>query len=402
MGNSPGEAGNTTLDDRQVERLVLPKDATQVIVWDTSLPRFGVVIGKKAKSFIVQNPTFGRRVIGIFPQMNTATARQRARLWLNQMDGGRDPREDKTNDRFIVEHPKLCNVAAPAVITVGYLVDKYMTHARNYYKLPNGKPTTEVGCLDAALSILREMNGGTLAELFGPLALAAVRQRMIDSTLSRRTINAYVDRIVRLFSWAVSQELIPPIVHHALTTLSALKIGRSAARDPEPVGPVTAAVVDSTICCLHPKVAAMVKVQLLTGARPSEICLMRKGEVDMSGEIWIYRPAIHKTSYRGKTRIINIGPKAQGILAPYLMRADDLVFGITRRAYWISVKVAAKAAGVEEWSPNRLRHSAGSSIAAKYGIEKASTVLGHSSTKTTEIYAERDQEAARRVASEMG
>lgn len=54
------------------------------------------------------------------------------------------------------------------------------------------------------------------------------------------------------------------------------------------------------------------------------------------------------------------------------------------------------------WSPNQLRHTAATIIRATAGIETARTVLGHSSTDVTEIYAERDNEAARAVMFKIG
>ena len=42
-----------------------------------------------------------------------------------------------------------------------------------------------------------------------------------------------------------------------------------------------------------------------------------------SDGIWIYRPASHKTKYKGKVRLIVLGPQAQKVLRPYLNRDPD-------------------------------------------------------------------------------
>jgi integrase len=49
-------------------------------------------------------------------------------------------------------------------------------------------------------------------------------------------------------------------------------------------------------------------------------------------------------------------------------------------------------AKVKVWTPNRLRHSVGTRVRAKYGAEAAKTVLGHRFLNTTEIYAEKDRQ----------
>ena len=54
------------------------------------------------------------------------------------------------------------------------------------------------------------------------------------------------------------------------------------------------------------------------------------------------------------------------------------------------------------WSPNRLRHNAGTFLRKRYGIDAARVILGHSSPAVTEIYAELDQAKAIEVMAEVG
>jgi len=54
------------------------------------------------------------------------------------------------------------------------------------------------------------------------------------------------------------------------------------------------------------------------------------------------------------------------------------------------------------WHPNRLRHTAATSIRAKFGLEAAQAVLGHAKADVTQVYAERDLEKAREVMREVG
>jgi hypothetical protein len=46
--------------------------------------------------------------------------------------------------------------------------------------------------------------------------------------------------------------------------------------------------------------------------------------VDRSDEVWKYRPESHKTEHHGRERIIYVGPKAQQVLLPYLLRDAQL------------------------------------------------------------------------------
>jgi integrase len=62
----------------------------------------------------------------------------------------------------------------------------------------------------------------------------------------------------------------------------------------------------------------MVELQRLTGMRPGEACTVRACDIDMTGDVWLYRPALHKLSYREKERVIALGPRAQAVIKPVL------------------------------------------------------------------------------------
>ena len=67
----------------------------------------------------------------------------------------------------------------------------------------------------------------------------------------------------------------------------------------------------------------MVRLQLLTAARPGEVCAIRPRDVDRSQAVWIYQPESHKSEHRGRERAIAIGPRAQEVLTPWLQRGPD-------------------------------------------------------------------------------
>lgn len=143
---------------------------------------------------------------------------------------------------------------------------------------------------------------------------------MIEAGLARTTINQRIGRVVRLFKWAVENELIPPQVYQGLGCVVGLQRGRSGAREAEPVGPVEDARVEAVRPHVSRQVWAMVQLQHLTGMRPGEVTSMRRGDLDRSGEVWVYRPARHKTAYRGHGREVYLGRQAQEVLEPWLHR----------------------------------------------------------------------------------
>jgi integrase len=57
---------------------------------------------------------------------------------------------------------------------------------------------------------------------------------------------------------------------------------------------------------------------------------------------------------------------------------------------------------VPHWTPLQLRHTAATAIRARYGVEAAKVILGHTKVETTQIYAERDLTRAKQIMGEIG
>jgi integrase len=329
--------------------------------------------------------------------------------------------------------------------TVDQMILAFWKHAEVHYRGPDGTPTGEADNFREALRPVRRLYGHTRAAEFGPLALRTVRDAMVNSGLARTTINARVNRIRRVFKWAASHEIIPVAVVQGLATVSGLQQGRTRAPEPEKVKPVPTLDVEATLPHLPSPVAGMVRVQLATGCRAGEVECVRACDLTMTGSTWEYRPATHKTAWRGCDRVILLGPKAQAVIREFL-KADPGAYlfdpadavreryerraanrkskrrakpptkrGTKRqasmpkpgqhylvRSYQHAVARACRRAGVTPWSPLRLRHTAATLIRARFGLEAAQTVLGHAKADTTEIYAERDLAKAQTVMAAIG
>ena len=176
----------------------------------------------------------------------------------------------------------------------------------------------------------------------------------------------------------------------------------------------------------------MIQLQLCTGMRPGEVCIIRASDIDVSGPVWEFRPQTHKTAHHGRERLIFIGPRGQEILRSYMATTEDEGYlfrpdaaetvrqtlrkasrqtPITpsqakrsrkadpkrtpgeryqRTSYTRAIARACRLAKVPEWSPNQLRHNAATDLRKIHGLEGTRTVLGHS---TTDI----DFEAARKI-----
>ncbi|MDB5301126.1 MAG: site-specific tyrosine recombinase XerC [Phycisphaerales bacterium] len=205
------------------------------------------------------------------------------------------------------------------LLTVSHIIAGFLVHAEAYYVTYDGQPATELNSYRQALRPLKKLYGTRPARKFGPLALAATRQAMIETGWARKNVNKQVNRIRSVFKWAASQELIPAFVCEALRTLAGLQPGRGGARETAPVRPVPIAYVDGVKPFVSEQVWALIQLQLLTGARAGELVRIRPIDIDTAGDVLTFSPPHHKTAHHGHKRIIYIGPKGQEIVRPYLL-----------------------------------------------------------------------------------
>ncbi|MCA9240209.1 MAG: tyrosine-type recombinase/integrase [Planctomycetales bacterium] len=360
------------------------------------------------------------------PHGSRASRREYDRLTAEWLAAGRTAPGDSTDGLTMVE-----------------LIAHYWRHVKVRY-VKDGRATGEQAAIKAALRFVKQLYHDTPARNFGPLALKAVRQKMVDAKLARTTINSNVHRVRRMVRWAVGEELLPLSQSHGLAAVEGLRKGRGEAREPAPVLPVDEATIDATLPHLPEMVADMVRLARLTAMRPAELCILRPCDLDREGDVWAYVPHSHKTEHHQRRRVVCLGPQAQAILLRYLARgAEDYCFqprdsekrrralrhaerktpiscgdrpgskqaarpkrapgdhystASLRRA----IHRACDAAGVDRWAPNQLRHAAATAVRRQFGLEAAQCVLGHSRAAVTEVYAERDLAKAVEVARAIG
>jgi integrase len=365
-------------------------------------------------------------------------------------------------------------------VLVSEVYRDFWAHAQQHYRRADGSPTNELPQYRQTFRIVLDLYGGTPAAEFGPLALKAVRLKMVEAGWTRKLVNQRVGRVKRVFKWATSEQLVPVATYTALATVTGLQAGRTTAPDPDPVEPVADEIVDATLPHLNRHVRGMVEFQRLTGCRPGEACVVRRADIDTGGAVWLYRPKQHKTAWRGKPRTIAIGPKAQELLKEFFTpNLDDYLFSPRRaveefhaersanrktpkyashmkrnanvrkanpqlkpaevydvNAYGHAIDRACNKAfpapeplgqrddetaaewetrltdeqkkqlrvwqREHQWHPNQLRHAFATAVRKRHGLEAAQVLLGHERADVTQVYAERNEALAARVAAKIG
>lgn len=320
-------------------------------------------------------------------------------------------------------------------LSIAEVLLEYLTYAKEYYG--GGGRTEYTNMLQAVKPLQRLYGQRPAAEFDGP-RLKAVRQVYVDAGHCRAYVNASTNRVVRVFRWAAGEGLVPAEVPVALSMVPGLRRGRTAAPEGRKVRPVGSQIVATTLPHLSRVLQAMVSLQQLTGMRPNELCMLRPADVERSDEIWEYRPGHHKTEHYDKDRVVYLGPQAQSILRPFLLRAADAFcfspaeaveemrreraaarrtplscgnksgsnqvrhkprrkagerytpqsynYAVRRacdKAFPVPAEIADDPQEVKKWRashrwhPNQLRHSLASKVRREFGLDAARTLLGH-------------------------
>lgn len=294
------------------------------------------------------------------------------------------------------------------------------------------------------------------AKAFKKLREIIVQQRnsRTGEPISRTYINAICWEVQQFAQWAGEEELITAESAMSIRMVKKLKIGEAGKetdiRTPPPPGSV-----EATLEYLWQPVASMVRLQMLTGMRPSEVCEFRLKNLSRSPEekiqlprtrsfvsafqhngilLWVYVPENHKTLSKGKPRVVPIGPKGQQILLPLLRNCPPLAHVFNPRKgnnpkmrkiqknleYYTVVsycQAIAKAiirgnhermredpprSIIPHWYPYQIRHMVGTMAGDGYSADTAAAVLGHSGLDTINTYMQQQLGKAASFAAEQG
>ncbi len=337
--------------------------------------------------------------------------------------------------------------AQPVSPSVNEVILAFWKYAEAHY----GEGNKELEQYRYSLRPLREMYGDHPADRFTPKCLKAVRQGMADRGWCRAVINRRLTRIRTMFSWAVSEELVPPSISHGLREVKGFRQGEKCVRESGPVQPAFAEDMLTALPHCPRPVAAMLELQWLTGMRSGEVRVMRTLDIDRSNPAcWLYRPGSdagpngqHKNAWRGQDRVVPLGPRCIEILTPFLRPDDPLAFlfqprqateerNAKRRAlrktprtpsqlarkhkknprrvpgacytpmsYPRAVARACEKAGVS-FHPYALRHGRKMDIEGTEGAEAARCVLGQKTIQSTQHYGKIDVGRAAAVMERIG
>ncbi len=295
------------------------------------------------------------------------------------------------------------------ILTVRDMAERYKSYQE---PLLNQDKFYNVG---NALKLLVELFGDRPADEFNVTQAERYRAELIARGYSREYGNRLLRIVKECCEWAMQRDYITTDQHVKIQTVKRLTSKEAPTKIIEPADD---ADVDATMPLLSDDFQDMIRFLRATGCRPGEARLMKVGDIDR--ETWLLHRDQHKTSHKGKSRVIPIPSIVQPMLLKRLLRPDDAyVFGADdgdrpyeKRSLGRAIDHAIKRLNVERqkadeppmehWHPYRLRHARATEVREQYGVEVAQVILGHSRISMTEHYAGITEAKAKEVGKLIG
>jgi integrase len=292
------------LTKANVVKITLPPGKDDMLVFDESLPGFGIRVRAGGKRTWIAQYRLGtkqrRLSLGSFDKVDADEARKRARAALSRVSLGQDPQADRTS------------AIAKASVTLGGTFRTYLSrHGESRlkassledvrrYMLVHWSPIHEI----AVHSLTRSMVATRLAEIAnanGPYA----------ANRARAALSSF-------YSWAIGEGIADsnPVVG---TNKATDEVSRNRVLSLKELGLVWRRTGAGNY-------GAIVKLLILTGQRREEVGGMLWSEVDMNAALWSIRPDRTKN---GLPHDVPLSLPAIEILRSQQRRDDrDLIFGL--------------------------------------------------------------------------
>lgn len=361
-----------------------------LFIWDSTLPGFGVRVKPSGvKTLIIQfRNQFGRSrrvTLGRYGTLTLDEGRQEARRQLSRAARGRDPRQERIDDR-----------AQP---TLAELAERYMTDH------------CEGRCKDSTMEAHRWLLKKFILPSLGRLALREVETADIDrlhQDLKPTPYNA--NRTLGLLKAMFGKAEVWKLIGHGQNPAIAVKPFREQKRqrflDLDELKRLMQTLAEmEEEGSVSPGAATIYRLLILTGARLNEIRTLRWADVKRDQRMIVLEE--HKADDKGaKTiplneptlRLLDSLPRTAG--STYVVASDKDKPLVNLQKPWRRVRSRANLKGLRI---HDLRHSFASfAIRRKASLPEVGGLLGHRSLQSTSIYAHLATDPLQAVSEAVG
>jgi integrase len=368
----------------KVTRIPLPEGKSEHIVFDETMPGFGLRIraGDKGqhRTFIAQykiGAKHRRITLGNVTKVTLENARQEAKRIFGKVANGNDPANEKAEKRRTASHTLDATIARYLEAKVGDLKPRSFLEVKRHLE-KDWQPLHSLAIANigranvaAALSVIAKTKGG------------------VTANRSRAALSA-------MFRWAIGEGLCDqnPVTG---TNRQEENGHRERSLSDSEVAKVWFAAPEND----HGKI---VRLLMLTGCRRDEIGSLKWSEVSL--ETRTITIAKERTK-NGTEHIVPLSDAALSILQGTMRRGDrDFVFGARDGGFsgWSKSKIALdKAAALkDEWRLHDLRRTVRTGL-GKLGVQPhiAEAVLNHLPPKLIRTYDRNTYAAEKKAALDL-
>ncbi len=310
----------TLLTDRALKAMKPAAPGTRKMIWDGAVPSFGVRVSEKGKiTFIVMRRLHGklvRRMLGQYPIMTLAEAREAALAALRDISKGVDPKEKKAADRR-AEAQRQANSFA-------MVAEEFIT--RHVRKLRSGHEA------EAAIrrELIKRWDARPIVEI-GRRDIVTALEEIAESGRPYAAHKIY-NYVSKLFAWAIARGMYGIEISPCTGIKTSEIIGKKEPRQRVLSDSEIRAIWQATDSLGYPA-GPFVRLLLLTGQRLREVAEMTWNEVDLDKALWTIPPERMKGDAAHE---VPLAPVAVELLKSLPHWRGDFVFSTTDGARPIS------------------------------------------------------------------
>ena len=381
-------------------------DAKECVHWDDTLKGFGLRVQPSGhKGFIVQYRTAGGRrgrvrkiTIGSYGSPWTVDmARKEAKRILGLVGTGRDPAQDRRNEKEAPTVAELCDLyfaegcATKKPLTVSFDKGRVERHIKPVL----GRLKASEVCRGDIERFVREVAAGKTA-----VDVKTKKQGRARVTGGIGAATRALGLLSGIFTFAVQRKIRADNPVRGVKGFAGKKGQRFLA--PDEWSRLGEAMRRAEADGLNKAALSIIRVLALTGARKSEISTLRWSEVDVEN------CCLALSDSKTGAKVVPIGTAALDIIrAQPRLEGSDWVFPGERQEgsfqgldrVWRHVRFSA---GLTTVRLHDLRHSyASRGLAAGAGLAIIGAILGHRDVKTTSRYAHLAADPVKRAADQI-
>ncbi len=336
-----------------------------------------------------------------FGRFGSAEAHRRYAEWVVQLTQDPEAVPIKTRAR------------AGQAITIAELVNAYEEHIEGTLagRTEDAARTVRSEARIAG-DLLLARHASVLVSDFDAPMLVQIRDDAATRRWCRRTLNARTGQVRRIFRWGSERGLVDRVVFAGLTAITALRPGTALAPERPAVKEAPIGAVRGVLAHLEARggpsiqVACLLRFMLMTGCRCGEARKARVADLDRAARSLTIRE--HKTARKtGEPLVFHLTDDVLAVIDRALLArgvgGDPLapIFAsirgpFTRTAITQAVARACERAGVEHWSPHRLRHTATNLLRQAAGDAVAKATGGWEDARMVLRYGREDEGRQRR------